>query len=227
LLVFKLAFRETQAVAEERRKSEAVRRYRPSQERSRRTYETVLQAAARILVREGIQAFSTNRLAEVSGLGVGSIYQYFRNKEAILETLALRHLEDIRDVVRGAAATGLAAGEMLDTLVDATLRAHLREPALHRAISEIPSAPAAYPRIAREKKRFETETDLFLRSAIRRLAGPHSEKKIRSAALLVYAMVEATIHRAVTETRGMHDPDVLVTEVKRAVRLYLQSLGAR
>lgn len=206
------------------RKSKRKPRPAPVQARSRKTYGDILEAAARILVREGILAFSTNRVAEVSGVGVGSIYQYFRNKEEILETIAQRHIEEIRAVLGARAVPEPPGADMLDALIDGTLEAHLREPALHRAISEIPAAPAAYPRIAREKEKFESEVDLFLRSGIRQLCTTRDERRIRVAALIVYSLVETTIHRAVAEAKGAYDREILTTELKQAVRSYLETL---
>lgn len=62
----------------------------PTQERSRNTVEVIVEAAARILSREGADALSTNRIAEVAGVSVGSLYQYFPNREAIVAELVGR-----------------------------------------------------------------------------------------------------------------------------------------
>ena len=62
-------------------------RKRPTQARSRRTVEAILQAADRVLQREGYEAASTNRLAHVAGYSVGSLYQYFADKESVVRTL--------------------------------------------------------------------------------------------------------------------------------------------
>ncbi len=59
-------------------------RKRPRQARSARTTEAILQAAARVLKEEGPAAFNTNRVAEVAGVSVGSLYQYFPNKASLL-----------------------------------------------------------------------------------------------------------------------------------------------
>ena len=59
-------------------------RKRPRQERSERLVADVLEAAVRVLAREGAQRFTTARVAEEAGVSVGSLYQYFPNKEAIL-----------------------------------------------------------------------------------------------------------------------------------------------
>ena len=69
------------------------------QERSRQTVDALLEAAARILKKEGPTAFTTNRIAEVAGVGIGSLYQYFPNKLAILRDLQEREQSDTLAVI--------------------------------------------------------------------------------------------------------------------------------
>lgn len=59
-------------------------RKQPRQARSTRLVRYILEAAARVLAREGAHRFTTGRVAEAAGISVGSLYQYFPNKEAIL-----------------------------------------------------------------------------------------------------------------------------------------------
>jgi len=59
----------------------------PRQKRSVMMVETILQAAARVLARESLDGFNTNRVAEVAGISVGSLYQYFPNKSALVAAL--------------------------------------------------------------------------------------------------------------------------------------------
>ncbi|PWK81213.1 TetR/AcrR family transcriptional regulator [Fulvimonas soli] len=75
-------------------KSVAKRRA-PAQARARQTRALILEAAIRLLEKRGLRAFSTNRLAEAAGFSVGTIYQYFENKQEILDALA-RHERDRR-----------------------------------------------------------------------------------------------------------------------------------
>jgi AcrR family transcriptional regulator len=62
-------------------------RKEPKQERSRQTYQVILQGAAKIIRRDGIHKLSTNKVAEESGVSIGSLYQYFPSKEAIIGAL--------------------------------------------------------------------------------------------------------------------------------------------
>jgi AcrR family transcriptional regulator len=55
--------------------------------------EDILEAAAHVLSKEGLIAFNTNRIAEVAGISIGSLYQYFPNKESVLFRLQERELE--------------------------------------------------------------------------------------------------------------------------------------
>jgi AcrR family transcriptional regulator len=59
-------------------------RKRPRQARSERLVADILQAASRVLARDGARRFTTARVAEAAGVSVGSLYQYFPNKESIL-----------------------------------------------------------------------------------------------------------------------------------------------
>jgi AcrR family transcriptional regulator len=94
----------------------AVRR-QPKQGRSRQTVEAVLDAVTRVLKREGFAAITTNRIAEVAGVSIGSVYQYFPDKGAIFAALHERHIEEIDRMI----ATTLIdhAGEPLDALIRA------------------------------------------------------------------------------------------------------------
>ncbi|WP_316977381.1 TetR/AcrR family transcriptional regulator [Shumkonia mesophila] len=73
----------------------------PLQERSRNTVDVIVEAATRILFREGADALSTNRIAEVAGVSVGSLYQYFPNREAIVTAL-MERLSDVVSTAFGA-----------------------------------------------------------------------------------------------------------------------------
>lgn len=65
----------------------------PLQKRSQETVKVILDASTRILSREGFQKLNTNRISEVAGVGIGSIYQFFKNKESILSELFIQALD--------------------------------------------------------------------------------------------------------------------------------------
>lgn len=85
----------------------------PIQARSRERLRRVLDAADELLVDEGAGAFTTNRIAQLAGIPVGSVYRYFPAKEAIVQALAVRYWSDFEDLVAAAAEV-----DQLDPLPD-------------------------------------------------------------------------------------------------------------
>src|SRR5260221_6509172 len=81
-------------------------RKQPRQGRSQATVEAILTATSRILVKEGFDRASTNRIAEQAGVSIGSLYQYFPSKEALVVALMQRHIDEISKLI-GAAVTRL------------------------------------------------------------------------------------------------------------------------
>ena len=102
------------------------------------TVDALVEATARILVREGFDKASTNRIAEEAGVSVGSLYQYFPSKEALVVAVVDRHKRDILGVVRKAIAEAaqLPPKQAIRVLVAAAVAAHSVDPKLHRVLAE-------------------------------------------------------------------------------------------
>lgn len=121
------------------RGSAAKPRKRPLQERSRETVRVILEAAARIFEERGIAAATTDAIAERAGVSVGSLYQYFPNKESLLATLAACHLLEARGAIEPALAAldGATPFDVaLRGFVHAMVASHTARPRLHRALFE-------------------------------------------------------------------------------------------
>jgi len=71
----------------------AVKRRSPNQARSRDKLELIFEASIRILNKQGLEGLTTNRIAEVAGVSIGTLYQYFSNKQEILNALGQREIE--------------------------------------------------------------------------------------------------------------------------------------
>ena len=101
----------------------AMRR-RPTQERSRATVERILAAGRSVLLERGVEGASTNRIAAAAGVGPGTLYQYFPDKEAILERVVERAVDDLEARITRAFLGSLRAGDdavrgHLEALLDA------------------------------------------------------------------------------------------------------------
>jgi AcrR family transcriptional regulator len=110
----------------------------PRQSRSQATVTAILDATARILVERGFAAASTNAVAERAGVSVGSLYQYFPNKEALIAALHARHGEQMMAVIQRALTKAMDAtlDDALRGLIEATVEAHRVDADLHRVLEE-------------------------------------------------------------------------------------------
>ena len=120
------------------KKTRVNKRKSPVQERSRATVDTILAATARVLVSDGYNGCTTNRVAEVAGVSVGSLYQYFPSKDALVAELVERHVNEIRDLVSAEVerARNLPMAEAVRAVVQLFAAAHEVNPKLHRIILE-------------------------------------------------------------------------------------------
>lgn len=109
-----------------------------SQERSRSTVAALIEATARILVREGYDKASTNRIAEVAGVSIGSLYQYFPGKEALVVAVAQSHALQVMQVVDAAMTElpSLPVEDAVRKLVAVAIEAHRIDPELHCVLAE-------------------------------------------------------------------------------------------
>jgi len=83
----------------------------PRQARSRATWEAIVEAAAQVLERGGAEGFNTTAVAERAGVSIGTLYQYFPDKQAILAAAAKRELID------GAAAPAARRRALIEALI--------------------------------------------------------------------------------------------------------------
>src|SRR5271154_816863 len=124
----------------------------PTQQRSEATVEAILQAAAQVFARHGYAAGTTNRIAERAGVSIGTLYQYFPNKDALLVALAESHLREAEGILRPVmielSLRPPPLREGLELMVSAAMESHRQEPRLHRVLfEEAPRPPALRERL--------------------------------------------------------------------------------
>lgn len=81
------------------------RRRKPSQQRSRESVDVIIEASAQVLQAHGYKGATTNRIAERAGVSVGTLYQYFNNKDEIFDALiqqeGIRYLSALEENIPG------------------------------------------------------------------------------------------------------------------------------
>ena len=121
----------------DRRSASISSRKQPRQARSAGLVATILEAALQVLAKEGAQRFTTARVAEKAGVSVGSLYQYFPNKAAILFRLQSDEWRQTTDLLRAILEDiGRPPLERLRVLVHAFIRSECEEAAMRVALND-------------------------------------------------------------------------------------------
>jgi AcrR family transcriptional regulator len=192
-----------------------------SQERSRATVDALVEATARILVREGFDKASTNRIAEVAGVSIGSLYQYFPGKDALVAAVTERHQQELRRIARSelAAVAGLPVEQGVRKLVAMAVQAHRADPKLHRVLTE------QIPRVGWLEKleRFSSENYSLFRSYLETHRDEIRVDDLELASFICVTSVEALTHNAVlSENLSDKAMDALIDHATRLIAGYLK-----
>ncbi len=172
----------------------------PKQARSQVMVETLLQATTRIIRQEGRENLTTNRIAEVAGVSVGSLYQYFQNKESLLDALRERYeAQFLERLIRefGSIAP-LPLREAVREFARFIIDIHREDPQLHNELS--PEIPEDQHQTVREMVRAYLEAH---RDEVRR-----PDLEIATYVLVVVA--ESLVHNtALRAPERLEDPRFL------------------
>ena len=119
-----------------RRRSETSRRRVPTQERSVQLVEAVLKATAQVLAEVGLERTSTNKIARRAGVSVGSIYQYFPDKEALIDAVVSDRRQRLEALIteRMMSVMGRPYPEAAETILRASVDFYASEPELTRVL---------------------------------------------------------------------------------------------
>lgn len=186
------------------------------QERSRATVDALVEATARILVREGFEKTSTNRIAEIAGVSVGSLYQYFPSKEALVAAVIDRHNEEIMGLVRAAIleVADLPIEKAVRRLVTVAIEAHQIKPELHRVLAEqIPRAGKL------DVEAFSREVHTLVRAYFDSHRKEMRKIDLDVATFICVSTIEAVAHNIVLNQAEMLSDKMVRTLVDETTRM--------
>ncbi|BEP52483.1 TetR/AcrR family transcriptional regulator [Variovorax sp. V116] len=193
------------------------------QERSRATVGSLIEATARILVKEGFDKASTNRVAEVAGVSIGSLYQYFPSKEALVAAVIERHQQQIMQMVRSelAQVRDQPLDQAIRRFVAVAVAAHRLDPQLHRVLAE------QIPRVGRLEKleTFSRENFSLFRAYLETARDELGVDDLELASFVCVTTIEALTHNAVLHHGKVltgDRMDALIDEGARLVTGYLK-----
>lgn len=194
----------------------------PKQRRSAATVDAIVEAGARVFADVGYGRASTNRIARRAGVSIGSLYEYFPNKDAILVAVAERHLGAMMADVESLLFRPDFGNEPLESLlrrfVAAMLDVHERDPALHHVVSsEAPHPPELHACVLQTEETLAHRIDALL-EASDEVALDDTD----TAAHFVVQTTEALTHRFAHQ--GIHDlpRERFVDEVVALLDAYLR-----
>jgi AcrR family transcriptional regulator len=135
----------------------------PRQRRSRQLVEAILEAAIRVLSREGAHRFTTARVAETAGVSVGSLYQYFPNKEAILFRLQTDEWQRTGELMHSILADrGRPPLERLRATVQAFFLSEWEEAALRVALGDAAPSYRKAPEVEAHRRAGQERSRRFM-----------------------------------------------------------------
>ncbi|WP_396234917.1 TetR/AcrR family transcriptional regulator [Acinetobacter baumannii] len=189
-------------------------RKRPRQARSVATFEAILEAAARILESLGFAGFNTNAVAELAGVSIGSLYQYFPSKDALIVELIRRERAKISNHIVETIKQHEAADlkEKLKLIIQAAVQHQLSRPQLARTLEF--ASELIGKDIEESELQHELETiisDLFMRFGI-----SHAQTVAQDVIALSKGMINAA------GIAGESDLNDLQQRVEKAVFGYLK-----
>ena len=200
-------------------------RKKATQERSRATVDALLAATARILVRDGYDGTSTNKVAFAAGVSVGSLYQYFPSKEALVAAVLTQHTDEMMDLVQRSLlrVAGMPIAQAARELVVVMIDAHKLDPKLHRVLVEQIPRVGGMERI----ERLDEEATLLVRAYLERHQDEIDVADLDLAAFFLVTTVEAMTHMAVLRRPELLNEARFVDEVATLILRYLGAAAAK
>lgn len=187
--------------------------------------DAIVEAAARVFAARGYEQTNTNHIAERAGVSVGSLYEYFPNKDAILVALVESHIRDAQARIGSAlaelAATPPSLAEIVRRLVHEVFALHGERPGLHQVLLHDTLLPPG-TRAALEHAEAE------VRERIRLLLATHPDARVPDPALaarIVVRAAEALAHDHAADGADAGDAEAYAGEVSALLIAYLT--GAR
>jgi AcrR family transcriptional regulator len=206
------------------KKSTVSPRKQPRQVRSTRLVTDILEAAARVLARDGAHRFTTARVAEAAGVSVGSLYQYFPNKEAILFQLQTNEWgQTMAQLQRILGDKGMPPLQRLRAAIHMFFRSECEEAAFRTALEE---AAPLYREVP--ESRAHAEQGRRLMSDFMKDALPDASARERAfAADLVGTVMSAVGKEISSQNRSNADVDAFAMAVGKMLCGYLERYSHR
>jgi AcrR family transcriptional regulator len=203
-----------------RKKAVISARKQPQQTRSAQLVKDILEAAIRVLVRDGAYRFTTARVAEAAGVSVGSLYQYFPNKEAILFRLQAEEWgQTMSQLERILNDPNMPAAQRLRTAVRTFFRSECDEAAFRGALEEAAPLYREAPEAKAHAQESRHLMERFMRDAL-----PGASTRERAFAADLVGTVMSSVGKTISvQNRSAYEVAALADAVGDMFRAYLET----
>jgi AcrR family transcriptional regulator len=207
-----------------RRKLQISSRKQPQQARSSELVAAILDAAVQVLTKEGAQRFTTARVAEKAGVSVGSLYQYFPNKAAILFRLQSDEWRQTSELLRSILEdTRKSPEERLRTLVRAFIRSECEEAGMRVALDDAAPLYRGAPEAKEARKSGTRTVQLFMQEVL-----PKASDGTRALAGDLITTTLSAVGKQFSESpRTLADIDAYAGAMANMFWSYLKNLDGR
>lgn len=197
-------------------------RRKPKQLRSRLMVETILEAARQIFAEHGFEAATTNQIAERAGISIGSLYQYFPNKDSLILEIQRMHHDELLALIRSAMDKSgkLPLREAVRSIIGANLDMHLSEARLHGAFEEW--IPAQTQLVDRE--RFQQEMVGLINGFLDSRPELPKGQAAKSAVFVIMNLVKSVMHAAISDAKAAENREQILDHVVDGILACLQPL---
>jgi AcrR family transcriptional regulator len=200
-------------------------RREPRQQRSRDRVRLILGAADAILSAEGFEALTVRRIAEAAGVPVGSIYQFFPDKAAVIDALAHTYIAEFDGAIE--ALVGASDAALWDDLVGTLIDAFADLYRSHPGYVALWSGRHLSPELARaDEANNAAIADGVRRILVRQAALPDGEQ-LAGVARISVVVADALLQFAFRAGAGEPEDAVALGELKTLLRLYLAEMIRR
>lgn len=174
----------SQQITKKETRHDVLPRKKPTQGRSKKTVEKILEATRHILKTEGAKALTTNLVAEKSGITVGSIYQYFPTKHAIVYSLYTTWLEEITTQLD----RQISAGGEPSTILQQIFQTFVEQDETSHLSKELAMAMTAHPNLLEVEAAHQHRISQRIAALLARLTDTPEDEQLYAFAVALYQL---------------------------------------
>lgn len=192
----------------------------PQQARAQSTVHAILEATVQVLEREGPEAATTTRIAEVAGVGVGTLYQYFSHRDAILDALQEREFSRTLALLQSVLSDEhlrRSPKEIVMACISGMAELYVACPGVHRVLA----MEGLRTQKADRLQSFDLRVVALVRHFLAATNAPVRRKNLEAAAFVAFQCVRATMLASLLETPAGLNDETLVEELADLLLRYL------